>query len=62
MLSIENLLEYTEYSNKTRFNQIIKSLHKDRLLELSNEMCTISPSGIEYVEKIVENEAMKNLV
>lgn len=61
-LSIENLLEYTEYSNKTMFNQIIKSLHKDRLLELSNEMCTISPSGIEYVEKIVENEAMKNLV
>ncbi|MCI8794203.1 MAG: hypothetical protein HFI73_02380 [Bacilli bacterium] len=61
-LSTENLFEYTEYSNKTRFNQIIKSLHKDRLLELSNGECTISPIGVDYVEKIVKNEAKKKYI
>lgn len=55
-LSLNELLQYTEYSNKTRFNNIVKSLHKERFIELSNDQCTISPSGIEYVEKIVKDE------
>lgn len=58
-LSIEKLLEYTEYSNKTRFNSIITSLHKERLLDLYNSMCTISPSGIIYIERIIKNFSIK---
>lgn len=54
-LSIEKLLDYTEYSNKSRFYSIVKSLHKDRLIDLCNNECTISPSGIRYIEKILKN-------
>ena len=50
---LEDLSSWVEYSNPPMFrNSIIKSLHKQRLLEfdVDSESVTLSPKGAKYVE------------
>lgn len=59
-LPISKLLEFTEYKNKSRFVANIKSMHDARLLELSDEdICTISPSGLHYIEELLHAKRQK---
>jgi hypothetical protein len=44
-----------EYKNITDFKKLLKSLHKDRLIEYLNSKCLISPLGIEIAEKLLSN-------
>lgn len=49
-----DLLSITEYANKTRFKNLLRTLHKNRLLEYKNdEDCLISPSGKIEAENIL---------
>lgn len=53
-LSEEQLLLYTEYQNKTRFkNQILKKLHRERMIEYSSPLCELTPLGIKEAERIL---------
>jgi hypothetical protein len=49
---LEDLCEWVEYSNQSRFKRVINELHKQRLLEFDRDSETIilSPKGAEYVE------------
>ncbi len=52
-LQLDKLFKFTEYKNKSRFRKMVESMHNQRLLELSeDDFCTISPSGIQCVEKL----------
>ena len=51
-LSIDDLIKYIEYSNRSRYeSQIIRSLHKNRLINCKHKQCIITPLGIKYVEQ-----------
>lgn len=47
------LLNATEYSNKTSFRNILKRLHKEKLIEYSSGCCVLSPTGIDEAEKLL---------
>ena len=47
------LLNATEYRNKTSFRNILKRLHKEKLIEYSSECCVLSPTGIDEAEKLL---------
>lgn len=53
VLSDEELRASIEYKNKTIFNKILGELHKDRLIDYTNHICTISPVGIKSIESII---------
>ncbi len=51
---LEDLCDWIEYSNPRVFKRtVIRGLHRDRLLEFDEdtESVTLSPKGVEYVEK-----------
>lgn len=55
LVTVEELLIYTEYSNSSVFkNKILKDLHKKRFIEYRNNTCEITPLGLKEVEKIVQ--------
>jgi hypothetical protein len=52
--SLEKLRAAIEYKNPTNFKQLLKRLHKARLIEVApDDTCTISPSGIIEAEDII---------
>lgn len=53
-LAEENLLQFLEYSNPSVYRRdVLKKLHSERFIEYDNKLrfCTISPKGIDKVEK-----------
>jgi hypothetical protein len=48
----DDLLRWTEYENKAYFKKLLKSLHKDRFIELSADETKVEilPPGVAYVE------------
>lgn len=62
-VKVEELIRWTEYKNQSRFKSTIRSLHRSRYLELSeNEaFVQILPPGVKYIEgKIKQNIATSN--
>ena len=52
----ETDLQYNiEYKNSSNFREILKSLHKEKLIEYSGGKCTISPIGIQKAEKLLSS-------
>lgn len=46
-----NLVTWVEPANKSRYRNILRTLHTDRLIEYDkNEFCLILPTGLNYVE------------
>lgn len=56
VLSVDELLEATEYANKSRFKNILQSMHKDRLLyyDATSQTCELLERGIQIAEKLIE--------
>ncbi|MDT8068212.1 MAG: hypothetical protein ROO76_08595 [Terriglobia bacterium] len=48
----EDLKDWVEYSNESRFRALLRGLHKERLIEFSEEddSVVLSPKGAKYVE------------
>ena len=44
-----------EYNNSSNFREILKSLHKEKLIEYSDEKCTISPIGLQKAEELLSS-------
>jgi len=55
---INKLFEWLDYSNKTYFKKMLKKMHKDRLIDLSNQdsEVIILPPGLLVVEKILTDD------
>ncbi|MBQ0098706.1 MAG: hypothetical protein KBS62_07255 [Oscillospiraceae bacterium] len=48
------LFKSTEYSNFSVYkSKVLKTMHKERLIEYSQDCCKLSPKGIEEAEKIL---------
>jgi hypothetical protein len=45
------LIQIIEYKNTTNFTKILQKLHSSRYIELSDNICTISPLGRKFVEE-----------
>ena len=45
-MNVDDLIKNIEYSNKSTFKNILKDLHKNRLIEYDCSNCTISPKGL----------------
>lgn len=52
-LPIEELQLKVEYKNKSNFKKIILGLQKEKLLDLTDEVCKLSPLGVSRVESII---------
>ena len=50
----QELRKTIEYSNASRFKDILKALHKNRLIEYSDSICIISPIGIQKSRRIIK--------
>jgi len=51
-LSIDDLISYIEYSNRSRYkSQVINKLHRNRLINCKHKLCMITPLGVKYVEQ-----------
>ncbi len=53
-MSLDQLRTATEYKNISRFRNIVLDLHKHRLINYHDGICTISPLGANAVEKIIK--------
>ena len=52
--TVDKLLLDTEYSQKSRFkNKILAGLHKKRLIEYDDPICTILPKGCKVAEGLI---------
>lgn len=49
------LCDMLEYKNFSRFKNILKKLHKERLIEYDSNNCLLSPIGIKEAEEILTN-------
>lgn len=45
----------TEYKNSSEFRKLLKVLHKDKLIEYSEEKCILSPLGVLRAEALLNN-------
>lgn len=45
----------TEYKNSSEFRKLLKILHKDKLIEYSEEKCMLSPLGVLRAEALLNN-------
>lgn len=45
----------TEYKNSSEFRKLLKALHRDKLLEYSEEKCMISPLGVLRAEALLNS-------
>lgn len=54
-LSVDDLFRFTEYTNKKMFTDILRDLHKARLIEYSQEkqVCVLTPKGAIEAEKVL---------
>ena len=50
----DDLMNNIEYSNSSRFKNILKKLHQERMIEYNNGMCTLSPKGELKIEEYIE--------
>lgn len=48
----KELQEYVEYKNTTEFKRILRTLHKNKLIEYAVPKCYLSPTGIVKAEEI----------
>lgn len=54
-ITFSQLIEWTEYANKTYFKKMLKELHKGRLVEFAkDETITLLPPGAKVVAEIVK--------
>ncbi len=42
-----------EYKNTTEFKRVLRTLHKDKLIEYSNSKCVLSPLGLSQAEDLL---------
>lgn len=56
-MGINQLIENIEYSNKSTFKNILKKMHKERLIEYDGEICVISPKGLNKAELIIKRDS-----
>jgi hypothetical protein len=62
-LTVKELLSFTEYKNTSRFKvEVLKVLHKSRLIEHHEHSCELTPLGIKVVEEIISNFENKQVV
>lgn len=54
-MCVNDLIKNIEYSNKSIFKTILRSLHKNRLIEYDGINCTISPKGSKQAEQIIKD-------
>lgn len=55
-VNVEDLFIWLDYSNKTYFSKMLKKLHKERKVNISDNdsKVIILPPGIQVVEKVIE--------
>ncbi|WP_141737064.1 hypothetical protein [Marinobacter sp. X15-166B] len=58
-VTIQELMEWTESTNKTHYIRILKALHKEKLIHFDNseQKITLLPAGSNNVASIVESHA-----
>lgn len=47
------LQKSTEYKNTSEFKKILRAMHKDRLIEYTNGICLLSPTGQQIAEELL---------
>lgn len=52
-IEIKTLCNWIEYSNYSRFCQIIKEMHSSRKIECKDGSCMLTPIGIKLAEEII---------
>ena len=48
-----DLQKSTEYKNTTEFKRVLRSLHKEKLIEYSDSKCILSPTGLIEAETLL---------
>lgn len=48
-----DLQKSTEYKNTTEFKRVLRTLHKEKLIEYSDSKCILSPMGLIEAEKLL---------
>ena len=58
--SVADLLKWTGYADQGYFKRLLRSLHKQRLIELEGESAaTLLPPGTIHVEELIRKHALK---
>jgi hypothetical protein len=61
--AIEDLLDWTEYQNKKYFMNLVREMHKNRLIEFteSSGRAQILPPGAKEVERLVRGKGLSGI-
>lgn len=63
-VAIQDLIEWTEYENKKYFMNLVRDMHKNRLIEFteSSGRAQILPPGTKEVERLVREKGLSGII